>query len=180
MTTIQQLGDRLDACERNAFECVSHDQFDYEDGDGTLRHDAAACPICTMAEARGDYFSAIREPVVAARETLQAAKLTGDLWPEVERLFDAMRAAQARYRTLLDLGPELSTARERCDAAAREEKAESDFDIMSDKFDRQERAREDLLSAQARERRDRRLNICELDGMRFEIVRAPASKGKRK
>jgi hypothetical protein len=172
MKTVSELGRDLDACERNAIDCISHDQFDFEDGDGTLRHDADACPICRMAEARGVYFSAIREPVIAAREKLQSTKLTGDLWPEVEKFFGVMRAAQTHYRTLLDLGPDLSTTRERCDAAAAEELSESNYEIISDRWYTADHAREDMLTAEAATRK--RSRIERANGVvRIQVRRKP-------
>lgn len=167
------LGTALDEAEvrARAYDAcgLSHDEYDYEDERGHLQHDAAECPLCLMVEARADYFEAIRQPVVAAREKLQTSPRRFTEWAELAKLGDQMKAAQNHYAMLLKLGADLSTVRERCDAAAKEEFLESNYEIL---FDRNRKILAEQAAARKQNRVEKENGIVRIQRRRKPSVRS--------
>jgi hypothetical protein len=99
---------------------------------------------------RQAYFSAIRGPVLAARRALENNPIASCDIGSLLRAQDEMEAAQERRRIILEAGSDFSSERERIDAAAAEELAESNFEIISERYDRAKRIEH---NARTRERK---------------------------
>jgi hypothetical protein len=84
--------------------------------------------------ARQDYFSAIRGPVLAARRAPEADRNAPCDIDTVLRAEDAMKAGQEYLARIFEAGSDFSSARERLDAEAAEELAESNYELLSEKY----------------------------------------------
>lgn len=128
------LGAALDAAERavdTAEACGDrHYKHEFEADDGTLQHNSAGCPWCDLRRARSAYFAAVRAPVLKRNKSLDRWSLpsesTARRMSRVAYCRKVQRAAHLTYAAA-------KTARERCDAAAQMEQAESDFAIVFEK-----------------------------------------------
>ena len=127
---IARLGTKLDQVDA---------QFSELFGDGTGHVPEVLC--IKHFHASQDYFGAARVPVLAAREKLLAAPPRADDGKLAHELGQIMIAAQQHRATLLKAGSEFSTERERLDAACAEELAESNFEIVCDRWLERKRAR---------------------------------------
>lgn len=124
----------LDAAERavDVAEAAGdrHYRHDFEADDGTLQHNRSGCPWCDLRRARSAYFAAVRAPVLKRNKSLDGwslpAESTARRMSRVAHCRKVRHAAQLVYAAA-------KTARERCDAAAQMEQAESDFAIVFEK-----------------------------------------------
>jgi hypothetical protein len=129
------LGAALDAAERALDTAEAngdrHYKHDFVAHDGTLQHNGAGCPWCELRRARSAYFAAVRAPVLKRSKSLDKWSLPAGERPErlMSRVAHCRKVQRAAHLAYASAG----TARERCDAAAQLEQAESDLAIVLEK-----------------------------------------------
>jgi hypothetical protein len=128
--TIEQLAADLDAVEIE-FDRADAARLRMADGMSEI-----SLRYFRLSEA---YFGAIRGPVLAARHALENNPDVPCDRHAVLRARDEMRAAQERRRIIFEAGYDFSSKRERLDAAAAEELAESNYEIISERYQRAKR-----------------------------------------
>ena len=130
--SIASLGAALDAAEKavDAADARGDDSSNYDlsGDDGSFQHDRVSCPYCALETSRREYLGAIRDAVVARREALLEWALPQDepfkrRLARIRHCRDERSAARAAYA-------QANTARAKCDAAAKVERAESDFEVI--------------------------------------------------
>jgi hypothetical protein len=173
---LKRLGDEFEAAE-HAFSAVESDgvtpsDFDFEDADGRLQHRSDDCPLCVFHAMCSAYFGAIRVPVLRHRDKLLNQKSRADDDQLLQKLFAAREAAQAHLASLRAVGSNLRTEREFCDAQAAEELAESNYDIVLDRWtQRMEKQARQRRNRVLRERADREAGIVRFPSHRKQTVR---------
>jgi hypothetical protein len=152
---VKSLGKRLDqACAETLAAEEAGDtksRYDYEDElTGELQHDSTACPWCRENFWRSQYFGMLRVLVLEHREQML-------LWnePDINLSETLLVAREARRVARANLFEAMYvkdvSVREFCDLEVEEERAESDYEILEQKYaEYRERLRERKMRTRRR------------------------------